>query len=157
MTVKFDHLLGRPYRVGVDHCLKLVRDFYADNFGTIIRDYAVPVNWNANDLNLIEMIYEREGFEKVTDWSLKSLRPGDLLAVAVRSRNPNHFCIYLGGNEILHHPLGELSRVEPLRDFWRMSTCYVLRHPNTPDLSSVLPTTTIKDLLDARYSVQAEA
>lgn len=152
MTIQFDQLLGRPYVPGVCHCFKLVRDFYALNFGIEIGDYAIPMDWNANELNLIEMIHEREGFEKVADWSLKTLRPGDVLAVAVRSRNPNHFCIYVGGNEILHHPLDELSRVETLRDFWRMATCYVLRHPQVPDLTEPLPSTSIEELLRARYS-----
>lgn len=157
MIVQFDQLLGRPYKIGVDHCWKLARDFYELNFGITLRDYAIPVDWNSNELNLIEDIYEREGFEKVADWTIKSLRPGDLLCVAVRARNPNHFCIYVGGNEILHHPINEMSRVETLRDFWRMNTCFVLRHAEAPDLTEELPTTTIQELLDARYRVQAEA
>lgn len=157
VSLQFDHLLGRSYVPGSDHCYKLVRDFYRCNFGIELRDYAIPHDWNSDQLNLIEMIYEREGMEKVQDWTLKTLRPGDLLCVAVRASNPNHFLINVGGNQVLHHPLMQLSRVEMLRDFWRMSTCFVLRHPAVPDLTPVLPFTTIEELLRERYCPQVEA
>jgi cell wall-associated NlpC family hydrolase len=77
--------------------------------------------------------------------------------VAIRASNPNHFAVYVGENKLIHHPLLQLSREEPWRDFWRMTTCYVLRHPAVPVLTSALPETTIKDLVSARYSPQAEA
>lgn len=157
MELTYEHLLGRNYEVGVVHCWKLVRDFYSDNFQIDLGDYVIPKDWDADRLNLIEEIYQREGFFKVEDWSLKTLRPGDLLCIAVQSQNANHFVINLGNNQLLHHPLMQLSRVEPMRDFWRKQACYVLRHPLVPDLTPVYPDVTIKELADARYQVQAEA
>lgn len=157
MELTYEHLLGRQYVPGKVHCLKLVRDFYRDNFGIEIQDYAIPHDWDSNKLNLIEIVHEREGFEKVEDWSIKSLRPGDLLCVAVNASNANHFLINVGGNQLLHHPLHQLSRVDPMRNFWRMSTCFVLRHPDVPDLTPQKSDTTIQELLDARYRLQAEA
>lgn len=157
MSLAFDHLLGRDYEPGRVHCYKLVRDLFRDNFGMELRDYAIPADWNPDELNLIEMIYQREGFEKVMDWTPKTLRPADILCTAVNSSNPNHFIIYVGGNQIIHHPLDALSRVDEWRDFWRMSTCFVIRHPDVPDLTPQLPDTTIQDLINARYRPQAEA
>lgn len=157
MILEYQHLLGRQYVPGKEHCYKLVRDFYEDVLGIALRDYAIPHDWDADHLNLIEMIYEREGMSKLQDWSLKTLRPGDVMAVAVRSSNANHLCVYVGENKIIHHPFMQLSREEMLRDFWRMSTCYVLRHPTAPDLTPVLPQTAIQELVNARYNPQVEA
>lgn len=148
--LKVEHLVGRPYIHGVDHCYKLVRDFYLDNFGIVMGNWAMPSDWKADELNLIEMIYEREGFFKVEDWSIKNLHPGDLLCMAVRSSNPNHFAINIGGNEVLHHPLAQMSTIVPLRDYFRMSTCFVLRHLDVPDLRPVGEVKTIQELVDAR-------
>lgn len=154
MNLIFDHLLGREYAPGRQHCYSLVRDFFRDNFALELSDYAIPHDWDADRLNLIEMIYEREGFRKLMDWSLKDLRPADVLCVAVRSANPNHFVINLGDNQVLHHPLMQLSTVAPMRDYWRLSTCFVLRHPSVPDLRPTFPSTSIQELLDARYRPQ---
>lgn len=156
MELSYAHLLGRPYDAdGGFHCYRLVRDFYRDNFGMELRDYAIPNDWDANKLNLIEMIYQREGFKKVEDWSIATLRPADLLCVAHMASNANHFVVNLGGNQVLHHPLGQMSRIDPMRNYFRMATLYVIRHPDVPDLTPALPDTSIKELLDARYQVQA--
>ena len=157
MELAFEHLLGRQYVPGKVHCLTLVRDFYRENFGIDIPDYAVPHDWDANKLDLIEKVHGRLGFEKVENWSIKTLRPADLLCIAVRSSNANHFLINLPDNQVLHHPLMQLSRVDPMRSFYRMSTCYVLRHPSVPDLTPVKPDVTIQELLDARYRLEATA
>lgn len=154
--VEYAHLEGRPYVPGRVHCYALMRDLYRDNFGIELRDYAIPRDWNSNQLNLIELIHEREGFFKVPDWSIKTLRPGDVLCIAIHSRNPNHFAAFVGENLILHHPRDQLSRTEMLRDFWRMTTCYVLRHPAVPDLTPSHPETSIQELISARYRPQAE-
>jgi cell wall-associated NlpC family hydrolase len=158
VELAFKHLCGRAYVPGEVHCYSLVRDFFHDNFGLSLANYAVPHDWNADKLDLINKIYEREGFEKVENWSLKTLRPADVLCVAFRAHNANHLVINVGGNQILHHPVAQLSRTDPFKDFWRMSTCYVLRHPEVPDLTPTKPDTTIQELIDARYRrVKAEA
>ena len=158
MELTYEHLLGRPYnaRNGF-HCYRLVRDFFWDNFRIALNDYAIPHDWNADKLNLIEKIYEREGFVKLEEWTLKTLRPADVLCIAHRAGNANHFVINLGGNKLLHHPLGQMSRVDDMRDYFRMSTCYVVRHPDVPDLTPVKKDVSIQELLNERYRVQAEA
>lgn len=157
MELVYDHLLGRAYEPSRVHCYKLVRDFFADNFGLAMADYAIPHDWDADQLDLIGKIHEREGFEKIEGWSIRKLRPADVLCVAVRSRIANHLVINVGGNQLLHHPVDNMSRLEPMRDFWRMNTCYVLRHPDVPDLTPVKQDITIQELIDARYRVKATA
>lgn len=153
MELRFGHLLGRPYEPGREHCYSLVRDFFRDNFGLELTNYAVPHDWDSDVLDLIGLIHEREGFEKVHDWTLINLRPADVLCVAVQSGHPNHFMINVGSNQLLHHPLMKASTVDPMRSFWRMATCYVLRHPSVPDLTPVKEPVSIKELVDARYRV----
>ena len=153
VDIDYQHLLGRQYIPGRVHCYALVRAFFADILDIQLSDYVIPHDWDADRLNLIEKIYPREGFAKVEDWNPATLRPADVLCVAVGSANPNHFVINPGDGNLLHHPLNQLSRVEPMRDFWRKQTCYVLRHPDVPDLRPAQPNVEIMELNRARYSL----
>lgn len=123
----------------------------------VLPDVAIPTDWNAETIDLIEMAYRTTGFSKVEGWSIRDLRPGDVLCLAVRSSNANHLAVYVGGNTFIHHPFGRMSCIEPMRDFWRMCTTSVMRHPDTPDLTPQLPTADIMDLIRERYRPQTEA
>lgn len=148
--LKYKNLLGFPWEINNRDCFTLTQGFFDQNFGIKIPDVARPNNWNADRLDLIGKVYPRTGFQKVTDmWD--DLRPCDVLACSVQSSNPNHLAIYIGNNELLHHRLGVNSCVETLRPFWRMTTGYILRHPDVPDLRPTLPDGNIEDLLRARF------
>ena len=155
--LKFEHLEGRPFEPGKTHCYTMVRDIYRDNFGIELTDYAIPVDWDGRGLDLVELGFEREGFFKVYEWDIRNLNPGDVLAVAIRSENPNHLCVYVGGNTIIHHLYGQMSKSEMLKDFWRMTTCYLLRHKDVKSAPDKKPEPTFEELLRARYLPQAEA
>lgn len=155
MTVKYEHLMGRPYVPCEHDCYELGVDFFDDNFGIKLTPYARPKDWRSDNHDLIRELYEREGFQMITDWKADDLRPADVLVVAIGQSNPNHFAIYVGDNTIIHHLSGRFSNEEPYRDFWRNSTCFLLRHPAIPDLRPELPSTTIADLLNARHSQPA--
>jgi cell wall-associated NlpC family hydrolase len=149
--LKYHQLTGRAFTgIGNDDCFALSIQFFKDNFGIEITDYPRPNDWESDELNLIELLYEREGFDKITDWKAKDLRPGDVLCMAVGERNPNHLAIFVGNNTIVHHLYGRLSRTDDLRDFWLHQTCFILRHPDVPDLRPVYPDVDIMDLLRAR-------
>lgn len=148
--MQYEHLLGRPFELGRTDCFDLVRDFYRTNFDIHIRNYARPKDWNADEIDIMDMAHEREGFHKVLDWTLKTLQPADVLCIGAGTRKANHFAIYLGGNQILHHKINSMSDVEMLRDFWRKSTCYVLRHPDVHVPVEEKPSVTIQELIDAR-------
>jgi cell wall-associated NlpC family hydrolase len=153
--IRYDHLVGIHFEPGVHDCFSLGRQFFVDNFGLVITDYARPTDWRADNLDLIGAAYEREGFEKITDWREKDLRPGDVFCMAIGESKPNHFAIYVGDNMILHQLLGRMSAAEPYRDFWRNCTSYLLRHPSVPDLRPTPPEHEIGSLLRARYNLQA--
>ncbi len=157
MTVQYEHLVGRPFLWGVRDCFQLVRDFFADNFGMLITNYARPTNWRSDEMDLMRACYEREGFEMMTNWKAKDLRPGDVLCMAIGESTGNHFAVFVGDNTICHHLYGRLSTAEPMRDFWRNSVCYALRHPDVPDLRPELVDIDIGSLLSARYNLQPDA
>lgn len=153
MELRYDHLVGKPFIFGEHDCLSLFRQFYADNFDIHITNYARPSGWSSDQLDLMRLCYEREGFEMVSEWKEKDLRPGDVLCMAIGESKPNHFAIYVGESKIVHHLAGRISRVDEWRDFFRQTTCYVLRHPAVPDMRPVYPNVTIEELLRERYQV----
>lgn len=153
--MKYEHLLGRPWLgIGRNDCFALFRDFYADNFGIGIANYARPHDWKSDELDLIGLCHDREGFDRVTDWKARDLRPGDGLAMCIGERNPNHLSVYVGDNTLVHQLYGKMSRTDPLRDFWLNATAYVLRHPDVPDLRETYDNVNIMDLIRARNTPQ---
>lgn len=151
MTLDYDDLIGKPFTgVGEQDCYALVRGFFKTNFDIDMEDFVRPNDWNSDDLNLIEDLYERTGFEKIPNWKPKDLRPGDILAMAIGERNPNHLAVYVGDSAIIHHLYGRLSSKVELRDFWFNSTCFLLRHPAVPDLRPVYPDVDILDIIRDR-------
>lgn len=150
--MKWDNLLGLPFEMGVRDCFALSRDFFQQNFGFEFEDYARPNNWDADRLNLIEACYTQEGFEKISDWKAKDLRPADVLCMAIGSSAPNHFAVCVGDNMMIHHLENRLSSEEVYRDFWRNMTCFILRHPDVPDLRPVYPDKDIGEILRERLN-----
>lgn len=157
MIQDYQHLLHRPFVWGVTDCFAMVRQFYAENFGIMIPNYARPTNWRAQNFDLPRRFYDENGFVMITEFKLNELRPADLLLMAVGDTAANHFAIYVGDNKIIHHLYGRTSSEETLRDFWRDSTCYILRHSEVPDLRPTFPDTDIGSLLRARHRQLSDA
>jgi len=156
MTLQYDHVLGRQFILDQQDCFAVVQDIYSKNFDIHITDYARPSDWRSDTNDIIERAFEREGFYKVEDWSLSSLQEGDVLCMAVGQSKANHMAVYVGGNLIVHHIMYNLSRDEILRDFWRKSICFVLRHKDVSYSSVAMPTITIEELVRDRYSLDPE-
>lgn len=148
MDIEYESLVGLPFVAGKQDCFTLTRDFFRINFGIDIPNFSRPTDWDADRLNLIPKLYPLAGFEKVDTWDL---RPGDVLATAIGSSNPNHFVVYVGDNLLLQHKYMQLSSTETFRPAWKMVTCFVLRHPDVPDLTPVYPDISLEDLLRKRY------
>jgi cell wall-associated NlpC family hydrolase len=156
MTLKYEHLQAIPFTgIGKRDCYALATDFFRDNFGIELTPYARPHDWEADKLDLFRNHYEAEGFDMITEWKPKDLRPADVLVMAIREANPNHCAIYLGDDTILHHLYGRMSSVEPLRGFYRNHTAFILRHKDVPDLRPVYPDVDYMELLRARNSITA--
>lgn len=152
--LQYDNLLGKDWIANEQDCFSLAREFYIQNFDITVPNFARPMHWDADNLDLIRVMFPSCGFQ-ITNEGWDDLRPADVLAMAIHSGNANHLAIYVGDNEVVHHRWGRTSCKELLRPFWRMSTLYVLRHPDVPDLRPVLPTVTIEEILRARLTGQA--
>jgi cell wall-associated NlpC family hydrolase len=156
MKLNYTGLEGRPFEIGTHDCFDMVLSMYALNFGIKLTKYARPNNWRADNIDIIGLSYEREGFHKVMDWTLATLRPGDILCMAIGSSKANHMAVYIGENQIIHHKDRSFSNVETLRDFWRRSICYVLRHKDVNIEPEVKPEVQLKDLIDERNRIQSK-
>lgn len=144
---------GQSFLWGSRDCYGLLRQIYLNEFGIKLTNFARPVAWRADAVNLIIQNHPRDGWEMIADWKAKDLRPGDVLAIAMNESNPNHLGIYLGDNKFAHHIYNHLSRVDPLRTHWLHHTCCILRHPDVPDLRAPKTDTPIEELLRARHQV----
>lgn len=133
MPLKYEHLLGRPFVHGSQDCYGLIRDFYRDNFGLTLTNYARPTDWWWNGLDLYRKYFAAEGFRSI-DVPLNEVRPADLFLVALDAEIPNHAAIYLGDGKILHHRYGKLSQVHPYSGAMRNRTTGIIRHKDVPDL-----------------------
>jgi cell wall-associated NlpC family hydrolase len=150
--VKYEHLLHRPFLLGVRDCFALARAFFKDNFDIELTNVARPKDWDPNTLDLLRIFHEDEGFEMIVDWKIKDIRPADVFCMNVGSTNPSHIAIYVGDGNMIHHLVNRPSSMDPFRDFWRSSTAFILRHKDVPDLTVVYPDVTIEELLNARHT-----
>lgn len=155
--MNLEGLEGRPFEWGRFDCFSLARDFYTQNFGITVTNFARPNFWESDILDLILTGFAREGFDQLTSWKLDDLRPGDVMCMCVNESKPNHFGVYIGNNEFIHHLNGNFSSVSPLKGHWLHYTSFLLRHPDVPDLRPTPTSVGIEELLRARYSDKASS
>ena len=117
-------LTGRAFVHGVHDCYAVVRDYYREQ-GIVLNDYARTYDWWSAGGDLYRNNFASEGFVEVPR---ETLREHDLILMRVRAPVENHMAVYLGGNVILHHLIGGLSRREVYQEFYQRRTTAVLRH-----------------------------
>ena len=104
-------LIGRHWVWGITDCWALVRDWYKEKKGIILRDWERPVT---PEEFIADPMFER------CAWStgFRQLRPeeklmnGDALLMSIGSSGLNHVAIFLDG-DVLHHLTDRLSCKEP--------------------------------------------
>lgn len=151
--IKYKHLIGRPYKAGEADCYGIIRDFFQDNWGITLTNYARPADWWNHGLDLYRQAAEREGF-LVGEVRPRDLRPGDLLGISIGAAVIHHVGVFLGENEpkpILHHYTGRLSEVTEFRGVWKNSLCVVGRHKDVPPIAKDQSTLNLIDILPERF------
>ncbi|MDI9686559.1 C40 family peptidase [Burkholderia cenocepacia] len=121
-------LIGCPFSHGTTDCYGLVRRYYWQVYGVKLPDFYRASDWwddGHSDLYT-------EGFPKarfVVRPRGEAPQPGDVLLMRIQSRNnvPNHAAVYVGGDTILHHTYGALSR-EDLYARYAPYVTHVLRY-----------------------------
>lgn len=129
-------LYGRTFRHGVHDCYAFIRDWYAQEAGILLPDFARDLDWWEPDdegkvhFDLYADGFEGAGFVKV-DRPYNPL-PGDVFLCRVKSQVMNHGGVYVGDGLIGHHLLWELSGRRPAA-LWRPKLDFLVRHRDLPD------------------------
>ena len=118
-------LIGRNYSYGTLDCFAILRDYYGQKLNIFLPDKAREGRWWEAGKNLFLDFYEEYGFKQV-----KELQKHDVILMYNGSNVPNHFGIYLGDGNMLHHAQGRLSSKDVYGNagFWYKNTWGYLRH-----------------------------
>jgi cell wall-associated NlpC family hydrolase len=146
--MKYEHLLGIPFKHGVDDCYTLLQRFYADNFGVTLSEYARPSKWWDQGMDLYMANAYEEGFRGV-DCHPSKWQPGDVFLIAVGARVACHAAINLGDGTILHHYTDRLSERITYGGIWRNMTLGVFRHKDVKPKAADMKQMDLMDLLPA--------
>lgn len=123
-------LKGRQFLHGVVDCFTLIRDWYWQERGIRLPDFAREDNWWDKGQDLYVENYASAGFVALADGA--EIQPGDILLMNIGSNKANHGAVYIGNNTILHHLHGRLSCQEVYTGFYRDRTRLKLRYSHDP-------------------------
>ena len=118
--------VGRDFNIGSKDCFSLARDYFFNEFGIVIRDYPRTEFWKNKNPNLIVDNFKKENFSEISESDLK--RNDTILIEDPRTGILCHILIYMGNNEILHHPNGRKSTIENYSERYRKLSKIFLRH-----------------------------
>lgn len=126
-------LVGRQFSHGVLDCYQLIVDWYAQERGITLKQFARADEWwNDGKSDLYTEGFPQAGFVKLAEGA--SLEVGDVILMQIRARNgvPNHAGIYLGDGLMLHHLYGRLSSRDVYGGMWAETTRGILRYQPQP-------------------------
>ena len=119
-------LIGRPWVWGITDCWSLVRDWYKQERGIILRDWQRPVTPEEFIENpMFEKCAEQTGFRELK--ADEKLENGDLLFMSIMAAGLNHVAIFLDG-DVLHHLGDRISCKEPYNEWLLKCTGMRLRY-----------------------------
>tara|TARA_R100000773_G_scaffold25351_1_gene22151 strand:+ start:2288 stop:2989 length:702 start_codon:yes stop_codon:yes gene_type:complete len=104
-------LIGRHWVWGVTDCWALVRDWYKEKKGIILKDWDRPIT---PEEFIADPMFER----CASDTGFRQLKPdeklenGDLLFMSIMTSGLNHVAIFIDG-DVLHHLADRISCREP--------------------------------------------
>ena len=119
-------LIGRHWVWGVTDCWALVRDWYKETKGIILRDWERPIT---PEEFIADPMFERCAWRT----GLRQLRPeeklenGDLLFMSILTSGLNHVAIFIDG-DVLHHLADRISCKEPYNEWLLKCTGMRLRY-----------------------------
>lgn len=116
-------LRGRTFNYGTHDCYGLIEDAYM-LCGIELMAYERKGEAQEIADNAFIVNFPKSGFYQV---ELDDMQPGDVILTSIRG-NANHASIYLGDEQVLHHPYGGLSRREGFCEVWHKTMHSVWRH-----------------------------
>lgn len=118
-------LVGRAFSHGVLDCYTLIRDYYKQELGIELKDYNREPEWWRKGGNMYRDLAEDAGFIQLP---ITELKENDMILMRLASNVDNHGGVYIGDNQILHHPMTRLSSRDVYGGYWRKITTGLLRH-----------------------------
>ncbi len=121
-------LEGLNWALGFQDCYSLPRAYYRQHFQHYLSDYDRDESFCHEEQQVIMNSFEKEGFVKVPAGELQQ---HDIMLFRSEKVLPQHFGVYVGGNQFLHHPRNGLSCREMLTDRWlsRLICAFQLKTP----------------------------
>ena len=118
-------LIGRHWVWGVTDCWALVRDWYKETKGIILRDWERPTPEEFANNPMFESCAWRTGFRQLRPE--EKLENGDLLFMSILTSGLNHVAIFIDG-DVLHHLADRISCKEPYNEWLLKCTGMRLRY-----------------------------
>jgi cell wall-associated NlpC family hydrolase len=135
MYETYKHLLDLPYIEGEQDCYGLARRYFQDVYDLEMRNYARPLDFAWEGIDLIQDNFQTEGFCPV-DVALNNLQVGDgVLMRLAGCPKINHVGVYVGNNLILHHVYGKLSCTDNFSMNWKRRVAGIVRHPDVEEIN----------------------
>jgi len=127
-VIQYEHLLGQNFVQGKSDCYSIVRDFYRDNYGIVLPNYARPTDWwNSGNFNMYMDRFRKNNFF-VLDCHPAEYQVGDVFLMSIMSNAVNHAGVLVDKGKMLHHLVNQISTVTPYKGLWRNNTMAVVRH-----------------------------
>ena len=119
-------LIGRHWVWGVTDCWALVRDWYKETKGIILKDWERPITPEEFIADpMFERCAWRTGFRQLRPE--EKLENGDLLFMSIMTAGLNHVAIFIDG-DVLHHLADRISCREPYNLWLQKCTGMRLRY-----------------------------
>ena len=147
--------LNKPFKIGVNDCFTLVKNYYADNLQLKLPEEIVKIykqssekedlqravkliekksityedNFTQNSDGELVVSSEKENFIKLFPKTEKDLKKHDILIFGGKPRHkPYHMGIYMGNTTFIHHPRNKFARSETINQFFWKRLIYTYRH-----------------------------
>lgn len=126
----YSNLIGLQYDMGRVDCYSIIRNYFAQEYGLRLRNYARPDRFWEDGLDLYKL-FKLEGAKAIGD---ENLQIGDVLLMPLLTPFATHACVVVENNTILHHLPGRLSSVDPLHKWYNRATA-IVRHPTVTKIN----------------------
>lgn len=125
-------LTGSDFTWGIADCYELIRIYYRQKLNVYLADYDRDENFRSASPDAITKHISCEGFIDLGS-DISVAREHDVLLFDTPGhRFPHHLGVYVGGNRLLHHPYGGLSRIDDLTGHLLVRLLGVLRYGKGP-------------------------
>lgn len=113
---------GREFLWGVHDCYSLIRDWFKQERGITLNNYAREWgHWNKGK-SMYDDLFAKEGFVEIT---AKEAKVGDCVLMRYATRVTSHAAVITGTDQILHHLYHKQSGYDTLQKWAYMVTKFV--------------------------------